>query len=245
MTCGLCGMSFKAEAHPNHRYYSCRGRLKQHRLDGSPRCTSPRLNADWLEEQIWRRVEAIVNDPNILDPLLRETIESLKNREEELRARILPVEEQLAQVAEQKTKLADKWVTSNLPPERFHQLRQDLEKEEARLTSIRASIDPAQIQELESTRGLLRFWQKQVDSMAWNTEEEDGRMVRLVDAPHRAVLRLAGLESAELSEYMRFPATRRELLQKLQVRAVVFHGKIDVEALFPIEPVYHQKCTSP
>ncbi|MBL7166243.1 MAG: recombinase family protein, partial [Dehalococcoidales bacterium] len=244
ITCGLCGMSFKAEGSPRYRYYSCRGRLKQHRLDGSPRCTSPRHNADWLEEQVWQRVEAIVNDPNNLNPLLRETIDSLRNREEELRARILPIDEQLVQIAEQKMKLADDWVVSNMNAERFHELRQSLEKEETRLTSIRAEIDPAQIQELESTRGLLRFWQGQMESMAWNTEEEDGRMVRLVDTPHKTVLRLAGLESASLSESMQFPATRRELLQKLQVQVVVFHDRIDVKAIFPIEPVYHQKCTS-
>jgi len=129
--------------------------------------------------------------------------------------------------------------------ERFHELRQSLEKEEIRLTSIRAAIDPSQIQELESIRGLLRFWQGQLESMAWNTEEEDGRMVRLVDTPHNTVMRLAGLESTSLSESMQFPATRRELLQKLQVQVVGFHDRIEVKAIFPIEPVYHQKCTSP
>ena len=84
-----------------------------------------------------------------------------------------------------------------------------------------------------------------MESMAWNTEEEDGRMVRLVDTPHKTVLRLAGLESANLSESMQFPATRRELLQKLQVQVVVFHDRIDIKAIFPIEPVYHQKSPSP
>ena len=93
----------------------------------------------------------IVNDPNNLNPLLRETIDSLRNREEELRARILPIEEQLVQIAEQKMRLADVWVVSNVNAERLHELRQSLEKEETRLASIRAAIDPAQIQELEST----------------------------------------------------------------------------------------------
>lgn len=83
---------------------------------------------------MWERVEAIVNDPNNLDPLLRETIDSLRNREEELRARILPVEEQLAQIAQQKAKLADDWVVSNMNAERFHELQQSFEKEETRLT---------------------------------------------------------------------------------------------------------------
>jgi len=50
--CGLCGLSFRTEKNHNYRYYECRGRLKTNHLDGSPRCTSRRLRAEWLEEQV-------------------------------------------------------------------------------------------------------------------------------------------------------------------------------------------------
>lgn len=80
--------------------------------------------------------------------------------------------------------------------------------------------------------------------MAWNTEEEDGRMVRLVNTPRKAVLQIVGLGSTDVSRSVQFPATPRELLQKLQVRVVVFHDRIDINVIFTIEPIYHQKCTS-
>jgi len=238
-------MSFKAEAHPNYRYYSCRGRLKQHHIDGSPICKSPRLDADWLEEQVWQRIEAIINDPNKLELLLKETTASLKGREEELKARILPIDEKLAQIAEQKARLADEFVMLNMGTDEYKELQQNLNQEEVRLQSIRTEVDPAQIEELESTRGMLRFWESQLQSMAWNTENEDGSMVKVMDKPHKTALKIVGFEDKSISKAVYFPATRRELLDKLQVRVVVFPDRIEVKAVFPIEAIYYQKCTSP
>jgi len=242
--CGDCGLGFKAEGHPNHRYYSCRGRLKQYRIDGSPRCTSPRFKADWLEEQVWTRIEEIINDPNKLKPILEETIENLKCREEELWDRIRPINDRLTEIDEQKTKLADEWVSSNMKPEKFKELKRSLDKEEARLKSIRTENDPAQLEEFESTKSLLLFWQNQLESMAWNTETEDYRMIRLIDKPHETALQVIGLEDKSVSESLHFSTTKRELLDKLQVRVVVFRDRIEIKAIFLIEPIYSQKYTS-
>lgn len=243
VTCGLCGLSYRTEKYPGFRYYNCRGKLKIRHLDGSPRCTSPRLKADWLEEQVWQRIESIINDPNKLEPMLRDTIDNLRNREEELEARIMPIDKRLVEIAEKKAKLADSWVVENMDTEKFLELQQSLDKEEARLRSIRNEIDPAQIAELESTSGMLRFWKCQLQSMAWNTETEDGSKVRLVDKPHETALQIAGFEDRDASKVMGFPATRRELLDKLQAQIVVFHDRIDVKAIVPVEPINCQKCT--
>ena len=80
--------------------------------------------------------------------------------------------------------------------------------------------------------------------MAWNTENEDGNMVKVVEKPHKTALQIADFEDRDISKLMGFPATRRELLDKLQVRVVVFHDRIEVKALFPIEDIYCQECTS-
>ena len=127
--------------------------------------------------------------------------------------------------------------------ERFRKLQQSLDQEEARLRSIRNEVDPAQIAELESTRGMLRFWKSQLRSMAWNTENEDGSKIRLVDKPHRTALRIAGFEDQDASRVMGFPTTRRQLLDKLQVQVVVFYDRVEVKAIFPVEPIDCQKCT--
>lgn len=79
--------------------------------------------------------------------------------------------------------------------------------------------------------------------MAWNTENEDGSMVRLVDKPHQVALRVVGLEDRKLSDTLGFPASKRELLDKLQVKLVIFNDRIEVNGLFPIQPIDIQLFT--
>lgn len=244
ITCGLCGYGFRTEVTHGKRQYGCRGRLKYTHIDGSPRCTSPRLDAEWLENEAWSRIEEIVNDPNKLEALVRETIESLKNRERYLDARIRPVNERLAQIAEQKARLADDWVQDNIDPKRFTELKHTLEQEEQRLKAVRSENDPVQLEELEQTIGTLRFWERQLQALDWDTETEDGQKQRIVDKPHKVALKIVSFEDKEITKILNFPATKRELLDLLQVRVVVFMDRIEVNALFPIKPINCQLLRS-
>ena len=245
ITCGLCGHSFMVQLQTRRRVYSCRGRLKYTHVDGSSRCMVRNIPADWLEQQVWQRIEAIINDPNKLKALLDETIESLKYREEELTARIRPIDERLDEIATQKARIAEDWVKLSMDSDKCNELQQGLQQEEARLRSIRGEIDPAQISELERTRGLLRFWEKDLQSMDWNTVDEKGQMFRNVDLPHKHALTLVDLEDEETSRIMSFPATKRELLDMLQVRLVAFEDRIELKAIFPVGHINRQLCRSP
>jgi len=49
----------------------------------------------------------------------------------------------------------------------------------------------------------------------------------------------------ELHGWLSGPATKRELLDKLQVQVIVFYNRIEIKALFPIDPIYCHKCTPP
>jgi hypothetical protein len=146
-----------------------------------------------------------------------------------------------------KSRLADKFIIDNMDAAKYKVAQQNLEKEEARLLSLRKDVDPNQLAELESTRGLLKFWQNQVNSMAWNLEdpaiEDKSVMVRTMDEPHNTVLKLLGIGDSELSDRMQFPTTQRELFDKLQLRLVVFKDKIEVKALFPMPDIKNQECT--
>jgi hypothetical protein len=245
ITCGLCGHAFMVQ--PNRRIrrtYNCRGRLHITHLDGSPKCTVPNLDADWLERELWQRIEDILNNPNKLQSLLQETIDSLRNREEELSARIQPIDQRLAQISEQKARLAEDWVKQNMDPARYRELQQSLQNEENHLMSVRGNLDPAQVEELERTQGLLSFWEGQLKWMAWNTENEDGTMVRTIDQPHKTVLGITGLEDKDITKAVNFPATRRELLDMLQVRLMAYEDRVDVKAIFTIKPIERLLCTS-
>ncbi len=246
--CGLCGCSYRADKWRGYRYYACRGQLKQFHLDGSPRCKNKNIRAEYLEQAVWKRVVDIINDPNKLEPLLVDAINKLKERESGLEASVLPVEKRLKEIAEMKSRLADKWILDNMDTAKYKLAQQNLEKEEARLIAIRRESDPEQLAELESTRGLLKFWQNQINSMAWNLEDgavEDKRvMVRTVDEPHTTILKLLGIGDTSLSDVMQFPTTQRELFDKLQLRLVVFGDRIEVKAVFPLPDISFQECTS-
>ena len=93
----------------------------------------------------------------------------------------------------------------------------------------------------------MRFWQNQVNSMAWNLEdgaiEDKNVMIRTMDEPQNTVLKLLGFGDTELSDKMQFPTTQRELFDKLQLRLVVFKDKIEVKAIFPMPGLKNQECT--
>ncbi len=246
--CGLCGCSYRADRLHDARYYACRGQLKNVHLDGSPKCKNRNIRAERLEQAVWSRILDIINDPNKLKPMLIESIDKLKERESELESRLLPIEKRLKEIAEMKTRLADKWILDNMDTVKYKLAQQNLEKEEARLISIRRESDPEQLAELQSTRGLLKFWQSQVDSMDWNVEdgaiEDKSVMVRTIDKPHTTILTLLGIGDTNLSDKLQFPTTQRELFDKLQLRLVVFKDKIEVKAVFPILDIANQECTS-
>jgi site-specific DNA recombinase len=245
--CGTCGCSYGAAHSWKYRNYICRGKLKTFHIDGSPRCTNRNIRADLLEQVVWKRVMDIINDPNKLEPMCIEAIDKLKERETALETRLLPMERRLKEIAEMKSRLVDKWVIENMDTERYRIAQQGLDKEESRLIALRRETDPNEMAELESTRSLLRFWQRQVKSFTWNQEDpstEERVMVRSIDKPHTNILQRLGLGYSELSEDMQFPLTQRELFDKLQLRLVVFKDKIEVKAVFPIPDIMPQECTS-
>ena len=245
ITCGLCGLSYQVFGRPPHRYYRCRGKLKARHLDGSPKCTNKNLGAECIEKAVCDRIEEILNDPNKLQPMIEETIKNLKVKEEELQVSLLPINSRLIEIAGQKSRLANEFVVKNMDPDKFNQLHSDLDKEEARLRSLHSNIDPEQLTELEITQSMLRFWKSQIDAMAWNTENEDGSMVKLVEQPHKLVLNIVGLGDKRLTNIFGFPADEREILDKLQVKVIAFPDRAEVKAVFPITPIYFgQKCTS-
>jgi site-specific DNA recombinase len=162
----------------------------------------------------------------------------------ELETRLRPIDEQLSKLAENKKRLAEGWVAGALGQEYVKAERLRIEKEENRLKDLRMEVDPDQLKELDHTRNILRFWQKRLTSMSWNLEDENGQVERIVEEPHKIVLTLVNFEDSEISKVMHFPSTKREMLDHLQVRLIVFDDRVEVKAVFPIEPVGSQLCTS-
>jgi site-specific DNA recombinase len=245
ITCGTCGYAYRAERFKDVRYYMCRGKMAYHHLDGSPRCQSPSIKAEWLENEVWKRILEIINDPDLLEVIINDSINTLRLKEADLNARIKPITDRLAEIAEQKAKLADDWIIRHMNSDKFRELKASLDQEETRIRALKAKIDPAQILELESTRGKLRYWENIIkDMMVWNTVDADGNTFKQEFNSQRIALKMVGFEDKEISDIWKFPATKRDMLNKLQIRLVVFNDRIEVNGLFPIEPINIQSCTS-
>jgi len=244
--CGLCGYSYRTDRTKGYRYYLCRGQLKRFHLDGSLRCKNRQVRADYLEQAVWKRVLDIINDPNKLEPMMIDAINRLKERISALEARLLPIEKRLKEITEIKSRLAEKWIIENLDTKKYKDAQQNLDKEEARLLAIRRETDPNQLEELESTRGILKFWQNQVKGMESNLEEpdEDKRLMsKITDEPHNNALKILGMGNSNFSDFTQFPTSQRELYDKLQLRLIVFKDKIEVKTIFPIPDILNSECT--
>jgi len=70
--------------------------------------------------------------------VIKDTIENLRSREADLSARLKPIEERLAEIAEQKAKLADDWVVRNMNNNKFKELKDNLDREVVRIRALRA-----------------------------------------------------------------------------------------------------------
>jgi len=77
-----------------------------------------------------------------------------------------------------------------------------------------------------------------------NTVDVNGNPSKQEFNSHRIALKMVGFEDKQISDMWKFPATKRDMLNKLQMRLVVFNDRIEVNGLFPIEPIIIQSCTS-
>ena len=94
------------------------------------------------------------------------------------------------------------------------------------MKSLRMAVDPARISELENTRKLLDYWEYRVRGMdTCNLENEDGPIYRLVFQTHDEALKLVEKDDPGQSKAEGFPTSKRQMLDKLQVRLSVFDDR--------------------
>jgi site-specific DNA recombinase len=234
ISCGICGLSYQSQYRsPTKRCYACRGRLKGSHTDRSPRCGAPTFDADKLESEVWEKIADILNDPDKLIEVIKENLGNLRARQDELGFLVKPIDEKLAQISQAKARLADEWVSSNMDPGKFNELKFSLNKEEIRLKSLRANLDPSQLIELESVNATLDYWQNQFQSPDEATEDKGGGL-KLLEKP-RVAIKVYGFEDTDLVECLTSPALRREILEKLSVKLVVFKDRIEIRCQIPIK----------
>ena len=101
------------------------------------------------------KIAGILGSPDKLALSIKDSLGILKERQAELDLILKPINEKLAQMKDQKAKLADEWVFSNMDPDKYKELQSNLNKKEIRLKSLRANIHPSRLIELESVNETL------------------------------------------------------------------------------------------
>ena len=109
-------------------------------------------------------------------------------------------------------------------------MQSNLNKEEIRLKSLRANINPTQFAELESANVVLKHWQDQFQRVATNNDSG----ISVLQNPKPAI-KIVGLEDIELTQYMKSPILKRQVMNRLQTKIVVFHDCVEIRRQLTFE----------
>jgi site-specific DNA recombinase len=254
ITCGHCGLSYQGQYRTAiDRVYACRGRLRENHTDGSPRCNGPTSTTKWLEDEVWMKISDILANPDKLKEVIQESLGILKGKQTELDSILKPINEKLADITDKKARLADQWVITNMDPEKYKKLQSNLNKEETRLKSLRANMDPSRLAELESINATLLYWQNQFQPSIMAIES-NGRGVQILEKT-RPAIKIYGFEDIEPIESITSVTAKREIMDRLRVNLVAFNDRFEIRCQIPIEaersvnvilnleiPLLHKRC---
>ncbi|HEY41530.1 MAG TPA: recombinase family protein [Dehalococcoidia bacterium] len=241
--CGLCGHALACNwSHSTRRIYSCRGRLQLSKVIHD-KCSLKPLDAEWLEEAVWDKVTDALSNPTSLMLALDDYISKLTEKSAELEKAIRPIEAELAEIAEKKRRLAEDWVVGSLPKDKANAIKANLDIEEIRLKSIKDEIDPAQLEELETTRYWLQFWagrRHDLDlrlNLIMGNQTEKGQAAEVA----KVITGMADIEDASLRDEVGSPATKRQLLDYLQCAVIPYPDRIEIKAFLPVNNIELQE----
>ena len=109
-------------------------------------------------------------------------------------------------------------------------MQSNLNKEEIRLKSLRANINPTQFAELESANVVLKHWQDQFQRVATNNDSG----ISVLQNPKPAI-KIVGLEDIDLIARPIAPATQRQIMDRLQTKIVVFYDCVEIRCQLTFE----------
>lgn len=149
VVCGLCGhrLGCRQKDSRHSRKYVCRGREKDAHMDGSERCSLPKIYAEWLEREVWSKFAAAVSDSGVLRQSIKDAMDKLEDRKKEMEAISLPINKKLEKVTRRIEKLVFAWTRAedDLTEEsrdRFEEELANLKREKAELEARKANLNP-------------------------------------------------------------------------------------------------------
>jgi len=179
------------------------------------------------------KISDILANPDKLREVIKESLGILKGRQAELDSILKPINEKLVDITDKKARLADQWVITNMDPEKYKKLQSNLNKEETRLKSLRANMDPSRLAELESINVTLQYWHDQFQSVSL-AADGIGAGINVLEQTKRAI-KVYGFEDIEPIESITSITAKREIMNRLRVNLVVFNDHIEIRCQIPME----------
>ena len=120
-----------------------------------------------------------------------------------------------------------------MDPEKYKKLQSNLNKEETRLKSLRANMDPSRLAELETINVTLQYWHDQFQSAAVTAEGNSGEVIILEKT--KPAIKIYSFEDIEPIENITPITAKREIMDRLRVNLVVFNDRIEIRCQIPME----------
>jgi len=250
--CGECGYGYRCVKYLNgHRSYKCLGRSKIEHLDGSAKCNSKTIDAEWLEKVVWDKVKDCLADSKILRQSILNALDKQEERKAELEVLCKPVNEKLAKLREKMRRKGVRYEAGELSEGEYQREIGELRKQEAELMMQRNDIDPVKVAELETLEGYLdwakNFWSeaelKVKDSgLVTGYDEQSIQEDGLIQGWNFENINLSnGLTSGISSGKI----TPRAMLERFEVSIWVKGDQAEIRGLLPTQDIIlAQKSTS-
>jgi hypothetical protein len=121
-----------------------------------------------------------------------------------------------------------------MDPDKYKKLQFNLKREEIRLKSVKATMDPSRLVELESINETLQYWNNQFQTAVAAADGNTGG-IKILEQTKPAII-IYGFEGIDTAEAITSLTLKRQLLDRLQVNLVVFNDRIEIRCQIPIEP---------
>jgi site-specific DNA recombinase len=101
LRCDICGRGLSlGYNHSSTLVYECPGRHKATHMDGSARCTLPRLDVTTTDKKVMRKIDSIISDPGRLSKHIKRTIDALEFTKNQVFNELKPLEMEVAVIKE-------------------------------------------------------------------------------------------------------------------------------------------------
>ncbi len=260
--CGICGLQFRgAYDHGTKPVYSCYGRLKRYHRDESPICDSPRIPADWLDEQVTQKVLEALQEPKKMKEAIEAHLESWERRRQELELLVGPSTRQDKQLQDELGNLNYLFRKGRIPVAEYEKEASTLERQIAELRNQHKhqSEELRRLQKLEQDLDFVRqalekgYWQvgyqavQQEVQMTWDAavtiDAATGQVVNTKPRKekHIQVDFSQAVEGGDASDDLFNLAMHgsgkvmlRQLFDRLHITVHVYHDRVEVRGMIPV-----------